>query len=206
MTIIKSFTATARKFLQRKPSAGQNASDYLTEWKQMGFELRQIDEQMKTTIERGVDLTGPDEMINREQYRMLAERKRSLNSQFISMGQLVSALNTESMLEKERETIKRMSEQAARLGDPMDYEAAMDELIIRRNTLDERISAVNKARNDYVAATAAPEIPEDDEYTRNVNAARSRIAAQKAAAATEACLNTRDEMTATEGAILNEEH
>lgn len=168
----------------------------------MGDDIRDIERRMNATVENGVGLTGPEAMINREQYRSLAERHRSLSSRFASMGQLVSALNTESMLAEERDTVRRMAQQAERLGDPLDYEAALDELMIRRTMVDSRVSAVNEARSRYEAASANVSIPEDDEYARSVAAAAARREAKLAALATEVRLDTREEeLTAMEGEV-----
>lgn len=167
----------------------------------MSDDIRDIERQMNATVENGVDLTGTEAMINREQYRALAERHRSLSARFSSMGQLVSALNTESMLAEERDTVRRMAQQAARLGDPLEYEAALDELMIRRTMVDDRVSAVNEARSRYEAASAAVSIPEDDEYARRVAAAAAHREAQMAALTTEVRLDAREEMTAMEGEV-----
>ena len=201
MTITKHRPGILQKLFPQKLAAKQNASDYLYEWKKMGDDIRDIERRMDTTVENGVGLTGPEAMINREQYRALAERRRSLSARFTSMGQLVSALNTESMLAEERDTVRRMAREAERLGDPLDYEAALDELMIRRTMVDDRVSAVNEARSRYEAASVAVNIPEDDEYTRSVAAAAARREAKLAALNTEAKLDKREEMTAMEGAI-----
>lgn len=201
MNNLKQHSGLLQKLFPKNLFAKQNASDHLYEWKKMSNDIRDIERQMNATVENGVDLTGTEAMINREQYRALAERHRSLSARFTSMGQLVSALNTESMLAEERDTVRRMAQQAARLGDPLDYEAALDELMIRRTMVDDRVSAVNEARSRYEAASAAVSIPEDDEYARCVAAAASRREAQMAALATEVKLNAREETTAMEGEV-----
>jgi len=200
MTITKHRPGILQKFFPQKLAAKQNASDYLYEWKKMGDDIRDIERRMDATVENGVGLTGPEAMITREQYRALAERHRSLSARFTSMGQLVSALNTESMLAEERDTVRRIAREAERLGDPLDNEATLDELMIRRTMVDDRVSAVNEARRRYEASSVTVKIPDDDEYARSVAAATARREAKLAALTTEAKLDKREEMT-MEGAI-----
>lgn len=184
--MMKIFANLQGKMNKRKSPVNQESSAKacMQDWQKMGIEIREIERRMENIVQDGVNLTGPEARINRELYRSLAAQKRSLEEQFMSMGSLVSALNSKSMLEREKQFVGQLARQSEALNDPADFERTLDEMEIRREQLNRHSAAINESRIRYESSFQSIDMDQDDEYTRCVAAARARRDAEQAVALT----------------------